>query len=149
VEGQAVMTRDALRHEDPDTVILQMLDSRCFYAKTMDGGRYPPRKLEDDLFHLEGAVTVATADTLQEHFEALRPLLDHIGKRKCLIITPLPSYVLSGCWNNVRHCTNIKEPTYSYKSSMLVALAELRKNLKNYLFYTGKKNTTVRKEYHC
>jgi hypothetical protein len=78
------MTRDALRHEDPDTVILQMLDSSCFYGKTMDGGRYPPRKLEDGRFHLEGAVTVATADTQQEHFKALRPLLDQIEKHKCL-----------------------------------------------------------------
>jgi hypothetical protein len=90
---------------------------------------------------MEGAVTVATADVQQEHFGAIRPLLDQIEKRKCLIITPLPHYVLSGCCSNMQHCTNIKEP--QYKSNMLLALAELTKNLKNYLFYIGKKNIKV------
>jgi hypothetical protein len=45
VAALAVMTRDAVRHENPDTVILQLLDSSFYYGKTMDGGRYPPRKL--------------------------------------------------------------------------------------------------------
>jgi hypothetical protein len=141
VESLAVLTRDALRNEDPDTVVLQLLDSSCYYAKAANGGRYPPKKLEDGKFHLEGAVTVATVEMQQEMFENLRPLLEQIGKRKGLIISPLPRYVLGGCCSNERHCTNIKEP--SYKANMMTSLAELRKNLKNYLYYTGRKNIRV------
>jgi hypothetical protein len=37
---------------------------------------------------------------------ALKPLLNLVGKKRGIIIAPLPRYLVSGCCSNPEHCSN-------------------------------------------
>jgi hypothetical protein len=44
-------------------------------------------------------------DFKKSHFTTLRPILDGIGKRPCLIVTPMPRYVVASCCEDIKHVT--------------------------------------------
>jgi hypothetical protein len=46
---------------------------------------------------VEGELVVASADTQFEHYNTLKPVLDMIGKRLCIIVSPMPRYITEGC----------------------------------------------------
>jgi hypothetical protein len=66
--------------------------------------------------------------------------LDLADKRKGLIVAPMPRYWNQGCCDNEQHATNIGD--FNYKQNMLDAL-EVRRNLKDFLWYDGKLNFKV------
>jgi hypothetical protein len=90
---------------DPDIVVLQ-LDNSCYYGRSRDGRRTAPTRGEDGKYHVEGDVTVCSHDTLLEHLKTISSILDAVGKRKCLLITPLPRYVTEGCRLDLEHYSN-------------------------------------------
>jgi hypothetical protein len=106
---------------DPDAVVLQLLDNSCYYGRTRDGSRTAQEKGEDKKYQVEGEVTVFSHDTQLEHLKAISEILDAIGKRKCLLITPLPRYVTAGCWVLPGSGTLLKQEVPGFQA----ALAEL------------------------
>jgi hypothetical protein len=121
MEQLAAQTRKAIHDEDPDLVILQVLENSCFYVKQEDGSRQLPKKGPDEVFHIEGEVQVCTRETQLEHFYTLRPLLDAVGKKKTLLMAPLPRYITSGCCTDRGHTTNRQDPYY--KENMYIVHA--------------------------
>jgi hypothetical protein len=77
----------------------------------------------------------------RDNFNSIRPLLDLVGKRRDIIVSPMPRYVIWGCCGDDRHVTNHSDS--NYHSSMLAALQEARKNLKDFLFQAGKRNFRI------
>jgi hypothetical protein len=96
---------------------------------------------KDDIFHIDGEVQVCPRDMQYEHFHALRPLLDVVGKNKTLLMAPMPRYIMSGCCNNRRHTTNREDPYF--KEDMYTQLEALKRNLKEYIHNLNKKNLKV------
>jgi hypothetical protein len=131
------VVREALQMSEPDCVVLQILDSSCYTARSPDGSRSLAKKLEDGKFHMMGEVLLCPKETQQEHFESMKPLLEMFEKKIVLIVTPMPRYVTSGCCGDINHVSNREQP--SYKARMLGSLEDLRLNLKDYLFISGKR----------
>jgi hypothetical protein len=50
-----------LEDEDPDVVVLQLLDNSIYYTKCGEGSRVLLKKLHDGRFHVEGELVVASA----------------------------------------------------------------------------------------
>jgi hypothetical protein len=136
-EGLLRVVREALQQSEPECVVIQLLDSSCFTARGPDGSRTLAKKLEDGKFHIPGDVVLCSRETQQEHFESLRLLLDLVEKKTCLIITPMPRYIIGGCCSNKTHVTNREEP--NFKTRMLTSLEDLRVNLKDFLYLSGKR----------
>jgi hypothetical protein len=141
IDGLKQLIQEATKSSDPDTVVLQLLDNSCYYAKSQDGSCHLARKGDDDIYHMEGDVQVCSRDIQYEHFDAIKPLLDIFDKKRTLILTPLPRYVVAGCCNNPEHCANIREP--GYKTRMMQGLDDIKRNLRDYLFNKGKRNIRV------
>jgi hypothetical protein len=141
IDGLKQLIQEAVRASDPETVLLQLLDNSCYYARGQAGSRHLARKGEDDIYHMEGDVQVCSRDVQYEHFEAIKPLLDIFDKKRTLIMSPLPRYFVNGYCSNRDHCANIREP--GYKNRMLQGLEDVKKNLKDYLFHKGKRNIRV------
>jgi hypothetical protein len=94
--------------------------------------RQLPKMGTDDICHIEGEVQVASRETQLEHFYTLRPLLDAVGKKKTLLVAPLPRYITSGCCTDRRHTINRLDPYY--RENMNMQLESLKWNLKDHVY---------------
>jgi hypothetical protein len=135
------MVRDVIEQQDLETIVLQLLDNSTYYVRLPDGSRRSPIQLEDGHYHIDGALAVCTRETQFEHFTAIRQLLDITEKRRCIVISPMPRYWNRACCNEPGHVTNLRDQ--DYKASMLSALECMRRNLKDFLFHIGRRNTRI------
>jgi hypothetical protein len=133
--------RGAIAAMDPTTVIYMLLDNSCYYGRSDDGSCTAPRKGDDGNYHLVGEITLCPRETQQEHFTAIKPLLEAAGKKRCIMITPLPRYVIAGCCLNPEHCPNRR--FQDFKQHMLNSLDMMRRNFKDFLFFAGMRNVKV------
>jgi hypothetical protein len=117
---------EAIEVQEPETIIMQLLDNSCYFARCWDGSRLPPSMTMDGGYHMHEEVMLCTRDTQLEHFKALKPLSDLVGKRKGLLVTPMPRYLVRGCCADPEHASNVKDP--QYKRKMMADLEELRGN---------------------
>jgi hypothetical protein len=141
VDHLARRTAAAIADMDPAVVVLQLLDNSCYYGRSRDGSRTAAKKGDDGKYHLEGEVTVCTYDTQLEHLKAIKSILDAVGKKACLLVTPLPRYVVAGCCHSPEHCSNRRYQ--DYREHLMASLEILRKNFKDFLFYDGRRNIKV------
>jgi hypothetical protein len=130
-----------IKNDDPDYVVLHLLDSSIFYTRKTDGSKELPRKGEDGKYHVEGELVVCSYEQQTEHFNHLLPILDVIGKRPCLFVSPLPRYVIEGCCQDARHVSNRLDPFY--QDDQLDQLDGVRRHLKAYMFNHRRKNVKV------
>jgi hypothetical protein len=126
---------EAIQEMDPSVVVFYCLDNSIFYSRTSDGSRTAPRRGEDGLFHIEGEVTIASSDVCREHMAALKPLLQMVGKKRGIIISPLPRYIVSGCCSDPQHCSNRR--LLDFEQQQKQSLEYLKKTIKDYLFTNG------------
>jgi hypothetical protein len=140
-EALASTISTSLDEEDPEVVVQQLLDSSMFYTKCSDGSRVLPKKLQDGRFHVEGELVVASADTQFDHYNTLKPVLDKIGNRPCIIVSPMPRFITQGCCQDVRHVANRLDR--GYKQNMERQLEGVAKKFKNLLYNAGKRFTRV------
>jgi hypothetical protein len=68
----------------------------------------------------------------------MRPLFDAVGKRLCVVVSPMPRYVTEGCCSNPHHVSNRTDP--HFKSDLLIQLEGLKRSLKNFFFNTRRRN---------
>jgi hypothetical protein len=93
-EALAAMVATQIQLEDPGTIVLQLLDNSYYYTKGPDGSRTLPVREQDGKFHVLGDLVLCSAETQIDHLQALTPVLDAAGKRPCLIVSPLPRFVI-------------------------------------------------------
>jgi hypothetical protein len=115
--NMATTIGNAINDNDPATVVLQLLDSSMYYVRGADGTRELPRKGDDGKYHVRGELMVASYEQQTEHFHALKPILDVIGKRPCLIVAPMPRFIIDGCCKDARHVSNRLDPFFPRRSA--------------------------------
>jgi hypothetical protein len=135
------MMQEAIADHDPGTIIIHMMDKITYCAKSWDGGRHPPKKGPDGVYHMEGDVVVEPKEVQRENFKAIKPILGLVGKRRGIMISPMPRYRSKPCCDNVDHFKNLKDT--SYKSILSASLKEAKQNLKDFLFTDGRRNFRV------
>jgi hypothetical protein len=123
-EAMAKWIRDTIEETDPDTVVFQMWDASAFFARASDGSLNAPRRLQDGRLHMLGTVTVCSVDNQREQLNIIKPLLDAVGRRKAVFITPMLRYITAGCCHDKDHTCQRDDP--NYKSGIVHAL-ELQK----------------------
>jgi hypothetical protein len=141
-EQLAVEIARVIQQDDPGAVVLQMLDASYFHTKGADGSRTLPKKLEDGKYHICGDLVLCGAETQADHLQALKPILDAIGgRRPCLIVSPMPRYVIGGCCQDARHVANRLER--NFRTDMQWQLDGATKRIKNFLFHSNMRNMRV------
>jgi hypothetical protein len=111
------------------------------YVRGADGTRELPKKEADGRYHVKGELMVASYEQQTEHFHALKPILDTIGKRPCLIVSPLPSFIIDGCCKDARHVSNRLDPFF--QDDQLDQLEGVRRHLKAYMFNHRRANVKI------
>jgi hypothetical protein len=106
VDTMAANISRKIAEEDPSVVVLHLMDNSVYYAKKDDGSRQLPRQDPCGIYHVEGELRVCAGEVQENHFRALRPIFDVIGRRKCIWVAPIPRYVVAGCCDNPAHVSN-------------------------------------------
>jgi hypothetical protein len=122
-------------------IVLQLLDGSCFYARGEDGSRTLPTKAADEKFHIVGDMVVCPGEVQLEHLNGLKPIFDVIDKRPCLLVMPMPRYVIEGCCGDNTHISNRSDR--HFREDMTLQLEGLKNTVKHYLFTTGRRSYRI------
>jgi hypothetical protein len=76
-----------------------------------------------------------------EHFHTIRLLLDAVGKKKTLLVAPLPRYFTAGCCSDRGHTINRMDPYF--RENMNMQLESLKRNLKDHVYNLNRRNIKV------
>jgi hypothetical protein len=137
----AQIITNLIKDDDPGTIVLHLLDSSIFYTRKLDGSKELPTKGKDGKFHVVGDLVVCSYEQQTEHFNHLLPILDAIGKRPCLFVSPLPLYIIDGCCKDAKHISNRLDPFF--QDDQQDQLDGVRRHLKAYMFNHRRKNVKV------
>jgi hypothetical protein len=141
IDHLASQVRRVITQEDPDLVIMFLMDNSTYYARGEDGNCNLPKRDAAGKFHIEGELVICSRDTQEAHFAARRPLLEAVGKKKCLWVAPMPRYLLHSCCDNPNHITN--RHTRYYKDDMDMQLDRYKWHMKENVKMLGKKNFKI------
>jgi hypothetical protein len=141
VETMAANIGRKIAEEDPAVVVLHLMDNSVFYAKKEDGSRQLPTKDERGVYHVEGELRVCAGEVQEDHFRAMRPIFDVIGRRKCIWVAPMPRYVAAACCSNPAHVSN-RQDQY-YPKDLRMQLDGLKRHMREHVFALGKRNIRV------
>jgi hypothetical protein len=138
VEELKNMLKEEIREKDPTTVVLFFLDNSIYYGRQEDGSSVAAKKLEDGNYHIDAEVAVCGRDTLLQHFNAIKPILDQVGRRRGIIVTLMPCYITAGCCSKPGHCSNRRYQDFEQQQLDLV-----KRYIKDNLFYDGYRSIHV------
>jgi hypothetical protein len=140
-ESLAIRIDDAIKESDPEVIVLQLLDGSCFNARGEDGSRTLPVKAADGKFHIVGDMVVCPGEVQLEHLNGLKPIFDAIDKRPCLMVMPMPRYVIEGCCGDSSHIANRADR--HFRDDMNLQLEGLKNTMKHFLFTTGRRSYRI------
>jgi hypothetical protein len=132
VENLVPKVKEAIHEMDPAVIVFYCIDNSTYYGRTADGSRTAPRQDSTGVYHVAGDVVVASRDVMHEHLTAMKPLLYLVGKRKGIVVAPLPRYVAAGCCSDPDHCSNRRVLDFEQQQQQLLDL--LKRGLKDFLF---------------
>jgi hypothetical protein len=126
---------------DPEVIVLQLFDASCFFARMDDGSRMMPKKQADGRFHIQGELVVCPGETQLELLNTMKLVLDAVGNKLAIFITPLPRYITAGCCDDPAHVSNREDR--HFRADMNLQLDGLRRAVKNFLFNTGRRSIRI------
>jgi hypothetical protein len=124
-----------------NAVVLQLLDNSIFFGKTEEGAMMPVLKGPDGKYHLQGDLELPTKERQFEILNMLKPVLDMLKEQQIIIITPMPRYVANGCCDERGHVSNRFQR--GFKEEIVAKLADVKMNIKNFLFINHYRNVTA------
>jgi hypothetical protein len=133
--------RKAIADEDPDLIVLQLLDNSVFYARAEDGSRVLPRKGADNWYHVEGELQICGRESQISQLEAFKPILDAVGKKNCLWVAPMPRYLHKNCCADPSHITNRNHRFF--QEDMEEQLDRYKWGMKEHMRALGRKNIKI------
>jgi hypothetical protein len=115
-----------------DHVIIQCLDNTAYYSRTEEGGDIPVRRYIDGEFHVEGDLVLASKERQYLMLEYILPLLQAVGIRNIILVTPGPRYLYESCCALEEHAPNRMDK--SFEETLRSSLRECRLNFKTFCF---------------
>ena len=110
-------------------------------ASTDERGLVPICKRPACDYHIDGDLVLAPKELQYTTFCCAKPLFEEAGSRKKIVITSIPRYLVDGCCEDPRHGSNRKEA--DFRPDLELAVMEVRKNIKDFCFCLGIRNTRV------
>jgi hypothetical protein len=137
VEKLTSVMRKQIEQQDPEVVVMELLDNSVFFGKQDDGSRILPRKGTDDIYHIEGEIQVCSREVQSEQFNMLKPLFDAAEGRKVIWMAPTPRFVTGSCCDSEQHITNRSDQYL--REDMSIQLEALKRHMRDHAFYNCRK----------
>ena len=132
VEVLAAYVKSSVEGENPAAVVFQMHDNLLYMGQKIDGSTRQQFKDKMGWYHVEGDLVLAPKEVQANLYRLMKPILEAVGHKPFVVVTPMGRYVSSPCCENVEHVTNFREAEYG--SNMERDLEEVRKNMRGYIF---------------
>jgi hypothetical protein len=126
-EQMEFSVREAIREMDPTFVIYFFIGNNKYYERSEDGIRTAPRKGPGGLYRVKVELTRCSRGILLEQYNAINPLWDLIGKRKGILVSPMPRHIVTGCCSG--HCSNRRCQDFERQLEQSIEIT--KKNLKD------------------
>jgi hypothetical protein len=136
-----VKIKEMLAKHITGALVMQMLDNSVFFGKSEDGSMLPALKGADNIFHLGGDLVVAGKERQMEILNKMLPIMEIARDLPVVFIAPMARYFKSGCCEERSHISNRFQRTFRDEISR--QLADLTKNIKNFMFMNNLRNMTV------
>ena len=95
-----------------EDVAFQLMDNNVYMGLPEEGNLILARMGQDGVYHVDGALVMASRDIQFNTFRAITPLLKAGGKRKMDFMTPIPRYFKHKCCSDPEHISNFVEAEY-------------------------------------
>jgi hypothetical protein len=113
-------------------VVMDLFSNSTTRYIDYDGTPAKPCKMEGGGgYHLPGKICTCGPEVLRKIVEIAEPVLRSVPGVLKIILPPAPRYLFSGCCENPRHCTNLRDEKHAEKTlgdTMALRLV-LKKNL--------------------
>ena len=141
--------KEALQDMEPNcTVVFQMLDSAFYYARTDEGSLLPGvRDPVTGRYHMHGELVLGPKEMQFATFTDMKNIFEAAGTRPKIIVSPVPRFLSKPCCDSVDHMPNFREE--DFRTKMLEAVQECRRNLKDFGFRLGLRNFRVVSPWSC
>ena len=100
--------------------------------RNIDGSSKPQFKDKSGTYHVEGDLVLAPKDVQLNLYKLMRPLLEAVGQKPFVIVTPMRRYARSTCCESSLHITNFSNEDYN--NIIERDLEEVRKNMRSFIF---------------
>jgi hypothetical protein len=117
--------------DQPDLVIIQVLDNNTFFVARDDGTLSLPRKGVDKKFHVEGDLTVASKDQINLVLKSIKPLLTAAPTVPKVLVLPMPRYAHKKCCDRQGHVANMGP---GLLADLTAGLKSVKKSVRSFLF---------------
>jgi len=117
-----------------EILVLQCLDSNCFYVLEKSGAMAMPCRGDDGLVHIQGKVVVARGLQLENLLELLGPLLREREGKLTILVCPSVRFLEACCQ---AHDTLSQEARQAEGERQLRELGSLRREVKTWLVRNG------------
>ena len=124
--------RRAVEVNNPDTVVIYLLDNIVYLARDPLGVTSQPKRGGDGKYHVKGDLVLAQKETQFNIYKALKPVLAAAGQKPLVIITPIPRYMSAPCCMEPDHMTNFSDQEFA--DSLRDNLEGVRSNWRSFLF---------------
>ena len=129
------------------TVVLQMLDSGFYFARSEDGCLVPASRAGDGKFHIVGESVFADKEQQLRTFKLILPILLAVKDCNVVLVPPLPRYLEQSCCVDPTHVANMQ--LKDYKAKLEEAVYSCKANLKDFAFTSGVRNCRVVASWSC
>ncbi len=125
---------------DTAAFVFDLLGNCSVRYEQFDGTSSLPFK-SNGRFHLGGKVIVTPPEIFKRAVDSVTPIFRACGNKPCIIIPPMPRYVLSHCCGDTGHCTNASDKDYQQK--IMMGFWQIRNDLIKQLVAMGIRNFKV------
>ena len=112
VEVLAAYVKSSVEGENPAAVVFQMHDNLLYMGRKIDGSTRQQFKDKMGRYHVEGDLVLAPKEVQANLYRLMKPILEAVGQKPFVVVTPMGRYVSSPCCENVEHVTNFREAEY-------------------------------------
>jgi hypothetical protein len=126
---------DKLNRVQTNAVIFCMLDCNIYSALDFEGNTVPASRDRNGNVHVKGDLIVVSKSAQHIIFNAVRPMLNAVRGRNCIIMALMSRNVFKSCCEDSEHLTN--RNTSAFRHQLMGDLKEVADNIRDFCFTTG------------
>jgi hypothetical protein len=95
-----------------DVIIMDLLSNSAFCGTDSNGLPLPPFRGEDDIYHVQGMLVASPPSMIKKALQSLNKIAELAKDSLCVLVAPMPRYILQRSCNNADHLENFKSDSY-------------------------------------
>jgi hypothetical protein len=118
-----------------DAVVYCVWDNSVYYGLTDSGETKPAERDDNGQYHIEGDLITASKSALHAMFSTAKPMFEAAKGKHCIIVTPMPRYLIKSCCEKAHHMPNAR--LQNFGTQLQRDLKEVSDHFRDFFFTAG------------